>query len=303
MRAAAIDIGTNSVLLVIAENTERGPRALLEKATITRLGAGVDRTATLAPEAIERTLACLSEYSEHIRAAGVQALDVVGTSAMRDAGRSDEFMARAEQLLGVAPRVISGNEEAELTFLGALSGLPVSGAVTVFDVGGGSTEIISGATGSAQALQAISLDIGSVRLFERHLASDPPTPAQLAAVLADVRTALEQVPAPAGDAPLVGVAGTVTTLAAIDQQLSAYDSDLVHGSRLSRNSIETLVRTLAATNLEDRKRITGLEPGRADVIVAGAAIVASVIGWSGRDELIVSDRGVRWGLIQRLMNS
>jgi len=177
MRVASIDIGTNCVLLLIAEARGGALVPLLERATITRLGQGVDKNRRLLPEATERTLRCLSEYAGVLGEFAVDRLDAVGTSAMRDAEGGDEFVTRATALLGRAPRVIDGNEEARLTFAGALSGLEVEGDVTVFDIGGGSTEIIVGSSTSGVGTigTAVSLDIGSVRLFERHLRHDPPT--------------------------------------------------------------------------------------------------------------------------------
>lgn len=304
-RVAAIDIGTNTVLLVIAEESATGVRPVLERATITRLGEGVDKTGTLSAAAMQRTLACLEGYATLIQTANVQALAVVGTSAMRDAKRSHEFVSDVERLLGVAPSVIAGQREAELTFRGAISGLTVSGPVVVFDVGGGSTEIISAEVvdGSALIADSVSLDIGSVRLFERHLHLDPPSPEQLEQVRAQVREALRGAPSVPRWATLVGVAGTVTTLAAVDQQLATYDSELVHGSVLPAERIEELLGQLGAQPLAQRLAMPGLEPGRADVIVSGAAIVAEVVRWSGCPGLVVSDRGVRWGLIHELLDS
>jgi exopolyphosphatase/guanosine-5'-triphosphate,3'-diphosphate pyrophosphatase len=299
MRAGAIDIGTNTVLLTIAERGPGGVRALLERATITRLGERVDRTGSLSEAATARTLACLRTYSELLLQARVEALDVVGTSALRDAAGSQSFLDAAAHLLGKRPRVISGDEEAALTFFGAISGLDLEATVIVFDIGGGSTEII--VRSGAGELAAKSLDIGSVRLFERHLHADPPLPGEVEQVRRAVATALRDAPLPAAEATLVGVAGTITTLAAINQGLVAYDSARVHGAELERTAIEALLQRLAALPLDQRRNVTGLDPGRADVIVAGAAIAAEVVRWSGRSSLKVSDRGVRWGLIQRLL--
>ena len=175
MRVAAIDIGTNSVLLLIAELRDGTLVPILERAEITRLGRGVDATRTLDPDAVERTLACLASFAEDIARADVIHVAAVGTSAMRDARGGEGFRARAAEILGVEPQVISGEEEAELTFAGALSGLALRGPVTLFDLGGGSTEIIRGAAGATDTVErAASLDIGSVRLTERHITADPP---------------------------------------------------------------------------------------------------------------------------------
>lgn len=302
-RVACIDIGTNSVLLLIAEQSPRGPVALVEQATITRLGQGVDRTGQLAPEACERTLACLRTYAAVIAEHGATRVVAVGTSAMRDASNGAEFRARAAELLGTEPRVISGDEEAALTFTGALSGLAVTGPLLVFDVGGGSTEIIVGESAQARerVTHARSLDIGSVRLFERFIAHDPPTHHECQAIRNFVATELASYGPIPNQKTLVGVAGTVTTLAAIDLKLESYDSALVHGARLSARRVREIAADLAQLSAEERKRLAGLAPERADVIVAGALLVHEVLLWAQCEELVVSDRGVRWGLATRLL--
>ena len=296
-RVASIDVGTNTVLLLIAEGDADSPRALVERATITRLGAGVDRTGRLAPDAIERTVSCLFEYGAAIRQHQVDAIDVVCTSAARDAENGAEFIERAERALGATPRIIDGEEEAMLTFEGALTGLGLRGEVTVFDIGGGSTEIIQGfvTEGGARVDGAVSLDVGSVRLTERHVTTDPPRQDEIARVRSDVELALADVPRPS-PRPLVGVAGTITTLAAIHAKLDVYDSARVHGSGLDATTVDALLTRLSALPLDARRAIPGLEPARADVIVAGAVIAQAVLAWAGADALLVSDRGVRWGL-------
>jgi len=308
MRAATIDIGTNSVLLLVADSEGGALRPVLERATVTRLGEGVDKNRRLLPAARERTLACLSDYAQQLRTLGVSRLDAVGTSAMRDAAGGQDFVARAAAILGVAPRVIDGNEEARLTFAGALSGLPApsgtseNGKVTVFDIGGGSTEIIVGTSSATtrRIAAAVSLNIGSVRLFERHVRSDPPSAEEMRNVQRDVRLALVDAPKPDEDATLVGVAGTVTQLAALELELTPYDSTRVHGHRLTRRSVDRLAARLASLDLAQRRALPGMEPARADVLVVGSAIAQAVLEWSGASEVVVSDRGVRWGLAEEL---
>ncbi|RYZ07217.1 MAG: Ppx/GppA family phosphatase [Myxococcales bacterium] len=310
-KVAAIDIGTNSVLLVIAAAAPGGPRPLLERATITRMGEGVDQTRRLAPAAVERNLACLRAYAEDLRAHGSPRLDVVGTSALRDAEGAEDFLNEAERILGVRPRVIAGDEEARLTFHGALSGLSLSGTLLVFDVGGGSTELIVGdasSSASASPQSRVSLDIGSVRLFERHLKSDPPAKSELLRAEEQIAEAL------AGAAPLsriaagepltlVGVAGTLTTLKALELELPAYDAERVHGSSLSLASVEELFAKLSSLPLTERVKLPGLSPKRADVIVAGALIVRELLRRAGAKETLVSDRGVRFGLLEALISA
>jgi exopolyphosphatase / guanosine-5'-triphosphate,3'-diphosphate pyrophosphatase len=302
MRVATIDIGTNSVLLLVAESEGGALRPVLERATVTRLGEGVDRNRRLLDAACERSLACLSAYAAALRELEVSQLAAVGTSAMRDAAGGQAFVARAAEILGVAPRVIDGNEEARLTFAGALSGLPHTGEVTVFDIGGGSTEIIVGKSSASGRVidAAVSLNIGSVRLFERHVRSDPPTGEEMQRVERDIALALLDAPKPEAKRILVGVAGTVTQLAALELELAPYDSTRVHGHTLTRSAVDRLATRLASLNLAQRCALPGMEPARADVLVVGSAIARAVLEWSGAAELVVSDRGVRWGLAEEL---
>lgn len=304
MRVAAIDIGTNSVLLLVAEKQGAGIVRICDIATITRLGEGVDATGELAGAAIERTLACLKSYAERIRAEGATKIGVVGTSAMRDAGQGSKLIEEATALLGVAPEVISGDREAELTFEGALTALDTTGKVAVFDIGGGSTEIIVGTqlASGATLKHAVSLDIGSVRLTERHIAHDPPQQRELEDLRGTVRDMLAGAPE-IRDVPLVGVAGTVTTLAAIANEIDPYDGGMVHGSILTRMDLDDLLAKLAGCTLEERKAIAGLHPKRADVIVAGTIIADAICERADASRMIVSDRGVRWGLAKELAQS
>ena len=302
MRVAAIDIGTNSVLLLVAESLGGALSPVLERATVTRLGEGVDHNRRLLDAACERTLSCLASYASVLREQGITHLDAVGTSAMRDAAGGQEFVARAAEVLGVAPRVIDGNEEARLTFAGALSGLPYTGKVTVFDIGGGSTEIVVGSRDvhERDIRAAVSLDVGSVRLFERHVRSDPPSAEDMARVEQDITLALSTAPKPEAGATLVGVAGTVTQLAALELELLQYDATRVHGSTLTRSAVERIAARLATLTVAERRALPGMEPSRADVLVVGSAIARAVLQWSGAAEVIVSDRGVRWGLAEEL---
>ncbi len=307
MRVAAIDIGTNTVLLLVAEREAAGLRALREEATITRLGEGVDKTHALAPTAIERTNACLARYAEIVREVGAVRVGVVGTSAMRDAGGGDEVRARVRDLFGVEARTISGEEEARLTFAGALSGLDASASsstpTSVFDIGGGSTEIVVGQGGVV--LGSHSFDVGSVRLTERHVTHDPPTEIELDAMRQSVRATFATMPriwaaARGTTSPPVGIAGTVTTLAAVLQELERYDGSRVHGCTMTGDDVARLTARLASMPLSERKRVRGLEPKRADVIVAGGILVECVLEAFGATSLRVSDRGVRWGLAEEL---
>jgi exopolyphosphatase/guanosine-5'-triphosphate,3'-diphosphate pyrophosphatase len=300
-RYAAVDVGTNTVLLTIAEAERGALRPLEQRAHITRLGKGVDRTERLDPNSRLATLDVITEYGAAMRDAGVDAAVAVCTSAVRDAADGSDFLARAAAALGAPVFVVSGDTEAALTFEGALTGISHVGPVTVFDVGGGSTEIISGSAGPESAwTRAVSLDIGSVRLTERHALGDAPDAGALEAVRRTIEQALVGAPPLDPSARVVGVAGTVTTLAAVHLGLLSYDAERVHGLVLPTPAVDDLVARLAASTLAERRAWAGMEPGRADVIVAGALIVQAVLHRAGASSLTVSDRGVRWGLLRRL---
>ncbi len=308
MRVATVDIGTNTVLLLVAEVRDGGElTAVAERAEITRLGEGVDRTRRLAPAALERTISCLDGYAAVVAEADVDRTAVVATSAMRDAAGGDVLHDRIRERFGVELRVVSGDEEARLTFLGSLSGLgiEVQREVVVFDIGGGSTEIVRGhldAHGDAHVGFACSYDVGSVRLTERHRPRDPPRPEELEAIRRSAREAFAGLPdltnAAAGEP--VGIAGTMTTLAAVSLGLSSYDGRLVHGHRMTIAELERVVTRLASMTLEMRCRTPGLQPKRADVIVAGGLLALEVAARLRARGIRISDRGVRWGLAAEL---
>jgi len=304
MRVAAVDIGTNTILLLVAERASGGRlEAVLERATITRLGEGVDRTRELSPAAVARTLACLDEYAQIVRDSSVERSAVVGTSAMRDARGGERIVDRVRSAFGVEPQIVSGDVEARLTFLGGASGLEVGPGedLAVFDIGGGSTEIILGRNGPSPSIgYARSFDIGSVRMTERHIAHDPPTASELAAVEASARASLALVPARSGPNPPIGVAGTVTTLGAVALGIAPYDGARLHGREVTRELLRDVVRRLAAMDLSSRCQVPGIEPKRADVLVAGGLIALAILDHWNAPSLRVSDRGVRWGLADEL---
>lgn len=300
-RVAAIDIGTNTVLLLVAEEvggpTGRRLEPVLERATITRLGQGVDASGVLAAEAIERTRTCLESYAREISVAGAERVAIVGTSAMRDARGGPELRARISSMFGVEARILTGDEEARLTFAGAVGGLalPEDAEAAVFDVGGGSTEIVVGSVRAQRAPRFMrSFDIGSVRLTERH-------GERIADIERSVRTELAQLPQLPSTSPPIGVAGTVTTLAAVSLGLVPYDGTRVHGHVMPAAEVRRVVRELAGMDVEARRKVRGMEPARADVIVAGGVIVETLLALWNSDSLVVSDRGVRWGLAQQLL--
>jgi exopolyphosphatase/guanosine-5'-triphosphate,3'-diphosphate pyrophosphatase len=284
---AAVDIGTNSVRLLVVD----GDRDVVRRAEITRLGQGVDATGELTDAAMERTLATLIDYRAVLDELGVTALRLVATSAARDARNRATFFAAASDVMGVEPELLSGADEARLSFSGAVAGLdPARGPFLVVDIGGGSTEL---AVGAAAADAVHSLDIGSVRLTETVLHHDPPQPEELTNALGIVEDllddALRVVPDAEDARTLAGVGGTVTTVAAIELGLATYDRDRVHHFSLTRAAAEDVFRTLATEPLADRVHNPGLQPGRADVIVGGCLILVAVMRRMHAAELLVCD--------------
>jgi exopolyphosphatase / guanosine-5'-triphosphate,3'-diphosphate pyrophosphatase len=298
MRVAAVDVGTNTVLLLVAHRESSGLLTpVAERATVTRLGEGVDRTRRLAPAAIARTRACLEDYAGVVRSLGADRIAVVATSAMRDAQGGEELRGEIRKLFGVDARVLSGDEEARLTFRGAIGGLSRADLteIGVFDIGGGSTEVIVGKAGGFQSeiSFAESYDVGSVRLTERH-------GEDRAALLEAARFAFRNVPALPGEQAPVGVAGTMTTLAAVSLGLDPYDGARVHGHFMERGELERVLDHLAAIDPAARRNVVGMEPKRADVIIAGGCLALGLLERWSAGGVVVSDRGVRWGLAEVL---
>jgi exopolyphosphatase/guanosine-5'-triphosphate,3'-diphosphate pyrophosphatase len=301
LRVAAIDVGTNSTRLLVAEELADGFRALERRLTVTRLGQDVDKRRLLAPEALQRTLHTIAEYAATCGEYEVTRLRVTGTSAVRDARNREEFFDGVRRLTGTEAELLSGEAEARATFLGALSDLPAGDPVLVVDIGGGSTELVSGVN---EPERLVSLDVGSVRMLEKHLESDPPTPEELASLRDEVSTALGEVTAdlavPAG-ARLIGVAGTVTQLAALKAGLPVYDPDVTHHAVLSHGDVRRLARRLASLPYEKRRRVRGLHPGRVDVIVPGAEILLAVMEAFDAPEVLVSEKDILDGLVIQLL--
>jgi exopolyphosphatase/guanosine-5'-triphosphate,3'-diphosphate pyrophosphatase len=302
-RVAAFDCGTNSLRLLIAdldpgtgEMTE-----LVREMRIVRLGQGVDRTGRISEESMARTFAALDEYSTLVAEHHPDAMRFCATSAARDADNAADFMTGVEKRLGVEPEVIDGDEEARASYAGVTRVLgEVVGPVLVLDIGGGSTELILGDS-DGQVLMAESLDIGSVRLTERHLHTDPPTAEEVAALRADVDAALDGCRVdPFVARTVVGVAGTVTTVAAGALGLPAYDRDRIHLARLGRDLVHASVDDLVAMRIEDRRSLGYVHPGRADVIGGGALILDRILGRTHVPELIVSESdildGIAWSI-------
>jgi exopolyphosphatase / guanosine-5'-triphosphate,3'-diphosphate pyrophosphatase len=336
---ASIDLGTNTVLLTIAEWAGRGVpcRILQERATITRLGQGLQETGRLHPDAVARTCACLTRYAEEVRSYRVTKVAVVGTSAMRDAeprldapvdttpignpalhdpGR-ETILALVRAEFGCELEVISGEREARLSLAGAVSGLPSAaahlGITLLFDIGGGSTEFAlaerTATLAGACVLQQMSLQLGSVRLTERFFRHDPPLADEQVALrtlvegdlhraLGDMRERYRRAQNGPTSPLMLAVAGTMTTAAAVALGLEPYDGARVHGHKLSRKALSALTEQLAILPQATRAQVPGLEPKRADVIVAGLLIAVAILEFFDQDEVVISDRGVRFGLLE-----
>ena len=310
-RVAAIDCGTNSIRLLVADVPAAGAHTdVLRRMEVVRLGQGVDATGRLAPEAVERTRKVLADYASTARELGVEAVRMVATSATRDAANRGDFEDMVRATLGQLPDVVTGSEEAELSFLGATASLDRAAAAhgsappeppfLVVDIGGGSTEFV---LGDGEVRAARSVDIGCVRLTERHLRGDPPPPAEVDAAERDIRAALDQVTAdvPVGEAAtLVGLAGSVTTVAALALGLPAYDADAIHGSRISRDAVRAVTADLLAATRAHRAALPVMHPGRVDVIGAGALILRVIMDAFDLGEVVVSEHDILDGIALRL---
>ena len=302
MRAvAAIDLGTNSSRLLI----HNGDKAIERLMTITRLGEGVEATGQLADEAIERVVAAMSEFREAIERHEVGLVRAVATSACRDASNREQFFDSVEAVLGVRPEILSGVEEGRLSFSGATADLDATaGPFLIADIGGGSTEFVYG---TIEVEAAVSLDIGCVRLTESYIENDPPRPEELVACLSITEAHLDDVaraiPGSFEARTFVGLAGTVTTAAAVEIGLAEYDRDRIHHYRLSKAAIEDVYRTLVTESYADRIHNPGLEEARADVIVAGMCILVQIMRFFGFEECLVSESDILDGIASSLLDS
>ena len=299
MATAVIDIGTNTLLLLIVDEWMR---PLVDLCRFGRLGKGLDATGRLAEESIAKSLEICREYRSVMDEHGVDRPIVIATQAAREAANAADFVEPAEQILRASIEVIAGRREAELAATAVARTFPelAPARYLVVDVGGGSTELITVDAGAVRS--EVSLPIGAVRLTERHLAHDPPVAAEVAALNADIDHHLGQVELPHG-VPVVGTAGTATTLAAVQLGLERYDPAAVTGLRMRPEVVADLLSCLLAATVAERKAIAGIEPQRADVIAAGAAIFARILQHIGAPVLITCDRGIRWGVAYERMST
>lgn len=300
MKIGAFDVGTNTVLMLAAAiEGSAPPRALLECSRITRLGRGVDKSGRLDPDSAARTIAAIEEFAARGRALGVERFVAAGTASLRDAADGPEFIARVRERAGVDLEIITGLEEARLSHLAVTRGLAIdpSLAILILDIGGGSTELIRAEPG--RPLEMMSLQIGSVRMTERYIRSDPPSPGDARELADAIDSALDSARWNFRPSKTIGIAGTVTTICAVALAMTEYDAAIVHGHVLARAEVERVTDLFGTRALAERRKLPGLLEGRADVIYAGAMILLRVMDRFGAGEVIVSDQGVRWGLIWR----
>lgn len=300
-RLAAVDMGTNSIRLLVADPRDGDLLDIARDMVITRLGEGVDRTGRLAPEALRRTLEALERYVRRARALRAERVRAAATSAVRDAADREALFSRVEELTGAPPDVLTGEREGELSFLGATRTLDRPPPFLVFDIGGGSTELVVGAKGPEAV---VSVDVGSVRITERVAPADPPTSAEVEEMAALARRLLSEaerrIP-PGRAATLVGVAGTTTTVQALALGLDRYDPDAIHRSILTADAAARVADELAGMTVAQRAALPVMAPGREDVIVAGSQILLAIFRRWGFEECLVSERDILDGLVLEMV--
>jgi len=301
---AAIDCGTNAIrLLIAAVDSNKVSDRLREMRTV-RLGEGVDATGEFSNMALERTFAACREYAELLMQYEIKELRFVATSASRDVSNRDVFITGVKEILGVEPEVISGDQEAELSYRGALSGLDVKGSVLVADIGGGSTEFVT--TLADRSLVSESVNIGCVRMTERYLQSDPPTQQEVEAATREIRNQIELI---ARTVPIrtettfIGLAGSVTTVAAMALGLHEYDADLIHGSALSMEEVDAVTNELLHMTRAQRAELGFMHPGRVDVIGGGALVLRESMRLLGFTQVVVSEKDLLDGVVIALKNT
>jgi exopolyphosphatase/guanosine-5'-triphosphate,3'-diphosphate pyrophosphatase len=296
VRVAAVDLGTNTTRLLVADVDDGRVDEVVRREEITRLGESVDTRRILLPTAIARVRNVLVDYRREAELLGAERVLAVGTSAVRDADNGEAFLGEVEWSYGFTTRLLSGEEEASLTLDGVATDGEIAARTLVIDIGGGSTELVVG-TGSEVAFHA-SLQAGTIRQSERHLTSDPPNAYELEDLAADIRNLIERaVAAEPHSKPIhaIAVAGTPSSLAAIDQELEAYDRDRVHGHRLLLGRVQRMLSRLSTLPLAERLRVTGMHPGRAPTIVTGTVILVQVMRAFGLQEVEVSELDILHG--------
>jgi len=303
MRLAGIDLGTNSALLLVVEAEGQRVIPLLEEERVTRIGGGLSKVKRLTAGAMERALRVLSQFKGISRSLGAEVICLAGTSALREAENRGEFLRLLRERQDLQLSILSPQEEAELSFRGALYGLQGYGSQALMaDIGGGSTEIVQGEDGKIKRWR--SLPLGGVRLTEGFIHSDPINRGDLEGLNGEILSRFQGI---SSDFPskevLVGVGGTITTLAAMDMRMRVYDPGPIHGYRLNLSSVSSIFDRLRASTLSQRKRMTGLAPKRAEIILAGTAICLHLMKTLSQTDILVSSRGLRWGLVLRELSN
>jgi exopolyphosphatase / guanosine-5'-triphosphate,3'-diphosphate pyrophosphatase len=295
MRVGVVDIGTNSTRLLIADVEGTGVEEIERRTSVTNMGRGVDHSGMICTDAVDDVCSVIADYKARYEEMGAERVMAIATSAVRDAVNGEAFIAELRERFGLDARLLTGEEEAHLTYLGATSHRPEGDQTLVFDIGGGSTELIVG-SGKKVGFHA-SLQAGTIRQSERHLTSDPPNPHELEDLAADIRNLVDRAIAAEHGEPIhaIAVAGTPTSLAAIDQELEPYDPGRVHGYHLGLQRIQRMLSRLSSLPLAERLRVPGLHPGRAPTIVAGTVILVQVMRAFGLQEIEVSELDILHG--------
>lgn len=295
-RKAIIDIGSNSIKFFVGElAADKTITTVLDTNDIARLGENLNKTGMICPEAMERNVASVANFCAKAKELGADEIVAVGTMALRTASNSAEFVEKVKAACGLEVQIIPGEEEARLSYLAVLSGLPLQGGdLVVFDTGGGSTEFIFGH--GTQLVKRFSVNLGAVRITENYLTSDPVTPEQVSAAIAQIDKEFAVAGVEGHPDQLVGMGGTVTSMGAVKHKMIKYDPDVIQGSTLTKADISEQIGDYSTRTIEQRKELPGLQPKRADVILAGACILDVITSRLGVDKLTISDRGLRHGL-------
>lgn len=295
-RKAIIDIGSNSIKFFVGElAADKTITTVLDTNDIARLGENLNKTGMICPEAMERNVASVAAFCAKAKELGADEIVAVGTMALRTASNSAEFVEKVKAACGLEVQIIPGEEEARLSYLAVLSGLPLQGGdLVVFDTGGGSTEFIFGH--GTQLVKRFSVNLGAVRITENYLTSDPVTPEQVSAAIAQIDKEFAAAGVEGHPDQLVGMGGTVTSMGAVKHRMVKYDPDVIQGSTLTKEDISEQIGDYSSRTIEQRKELPGLQPKRADVILAGACILDVITSRLGVDKLTISDRGLRHGL-------
>ncbi len=307
MHYAIIDIGTNTLILLIVKKTKKGFEVICDKAIITRLGQAVSENHFLMPEAMKRTQNALAEFKAECAKYEVEKILAVGTAAFRNSANAKVFVDKIKKELKLSIQIISGEEEADYVFGAAYEDFGKEGNLIVVDIGGGSTEIITGPIkGKTKSETEISLPYGSVKLTEQYIHSDPVSDSDLLRLIQGIRNGIRDnldglyaEDFNPSTATLVATAGTATTLATLCQGLKSYDADLVHGSKITKEQLATIIEILARKNIKERQKIPGLDPLRADVILSGGILLSEIMSYFKKTEVVISDRGLRYGVLYK----